>query len=231
MKSVATVIVCETSATVHRRGDRSTFTMEAGCWESNETFSFAKFRNWAHSLEYEWIFWIDTDEGINKALRERIYSLAENAPPEVGGFLFLQAGLDRHPCLYGGEPIFACNQQVRLYRNKPEFYWEGHAHEQIRHTIYEAGYSIEKANVVISHYGYDVPDDVLIAKLKRNIDLMARWLDENDSSHVLFDFYLERYERDVEACRRAMDYQCAKAAISHQLRYEHKRSEDAQRTS
>ena len=61
--------------------------------------------------------------------------------------------------------------QVRLFRRDPALRWEYRVHEQILISIRRAGHDLRRTDVVISHSGFQTPDD---SKLNRNLSLLLR---------------------------------------------------------
>lgn len=168
-----------------------------------DKFSFATARNLCGMLATkEWIFWIDCDEYLCEQQHEGIAEATVRHGGGVGGFMCGQASLSCYKTLIGEstENEFYNIAQLRMYRNLPEFYWEGHAHEQIAHTIRGAGYSVIDTTITVVHNGYSGDPAKLKAKLQRNTDLIGRWLAEPASKeHGLYTFYRDTYVRDITA--------------------------------
>ena len=165
-------------------------------------FSFAQARNLCGQMATkEWIFWMDCDEYLCEQQHEGIAEATLRHGGGVGGFMAGQASLSCYKKLIGeaNENEYFNIGQLRMYRNTPEFYWEGYAHEQIAHTIRGAGYSIVDTTITIAHNGYSGDPEVLKKKLVRNTTLIGRWLAENNEEHGLHTFYRDTYVRDLTA--------------------------------
>jgi hypothetical protein len=165
-------------------------------------FSFSAARNMCHAMATcEWIFWIDCDEMLAHAQHDGIRYAAMGHGAGVGGFHAAQAHMTRYPQMLGGECEYASVKQLRLYRNAPGLRWEGYAHEQIAHTVRGAGYSIVDTSLVVIHNGYSEDDGALIQKLRRNADLIGRWLADH-KTHELRTFYEDLYVRELSSLRQ-----------------------------
>lgn len=110
-------------------------------WNNN----FAEARN--HCLKYantNWVLIIDADETIELTnlkyndLNEKIGGIKINIKN------YIDNKLDK----------FSTHQYTRIFRNKPEFRFEGIIHEQISESILKCGYEIIESDIEITHYGY-----------------------------------------------------------------------------
>lgn len=164
-------------------------------------FSFAAARNYCGMMATkEWLFWIDCDELLAHAQHDGIAYAATSAGPGVGGYYAGQLSLSRFPTIIEGKPgEYHAEKQLRMYRNHPGVYWEGHAHEQIAHRIRACGYTTIESSIGIVHNGYSLDDATIVSKVKRNYTLIGRWLQENNETHELYTFYRQTLGRDLQA--------------------------------
>ena len=58
----------------------------------------------------------------------------------------------------------------RLFRNNPKAEFTGRVHEQIIPSLQKLGYQFKSSNIEIIHLGYNVTEDVIKEKAKRNLE-------------------------------------------------------------
>lgn len=110
-------------------------------WNNN----FADARNYC--LKYatsDWILIIDADETIDLT-NLKLNELNE----KIGG---IKVNIKNY--IDDKFEKFSSHQYTRIFRNKPEFRFEGVIHEQISESILKCGYEIIESSVEITHYGY-----------------------------------------------------------------------------
>lgn len=180
--------------------ERQTIRSREWKWKKGQ-FSFAKARNLCHEMATkDWAFWIDCDELLCEAQHDGIEYATAAHGGGVGGFHCGQASMTRYTTLAsGGDPEYINIKQLRLYRLGCGFAWEGHAHEQIAHSVRGAGYSVVDTTITVIHNGYSQSDAELANRLKRNAKLIGRWLYENDEAHELAAYYRGVYVRELSA--------------------------------
>ncbi len=115
----------------------------------------------------DWIFWIDADEWLDEANRERLRELFSRQEWENAAYLMQQLSTTDDP--YGSRVAV---DHVRLFRRNPALRWEYRVHEQILLSIRRAGHDLRRTDVVISHLGYQAPDSSE-RKLRRNLRLLV----------------------------------------------------------
>lgn len=136
---------------------------------------FSQARN--ESLKYatgEWIFILDADEELPAETAARLKELATTTGVEAWIFTIVnhidpETGLrTRHP-------------NLRLFRNRKEYRFEGKVHEQVKGSILRAnpGAVISYSGLTINHYGYNRAARERHAKTKRNIALLYQALTDN----------------------------------------------------
>lgn len=141
---------------------------------------FAIARN--EALKYstgQWILYLDADERIYRdnldvvKLKNDLIIADEN----LGGIILTiesdhrtsSGSIEHHR---GGYP--------RLFRNLgyPKVYFKGRVHEQITPSLMENGLGMVKSDIKIIHKGYDIPEELMQKKLKRNYTLLLRHVQE-----------------------------------------------------
>ncbi len=166
------------------------------------TGDFAAARNF--SLEQargEWIMYLDADEELVAEDTPRVRPLL--ARPGVDGYLM------RCVNFLGEDPDAAAvvHPQFRLFRNRPEYRFQGEIHEQILSVVTAAGGRVEVAPVRIYHYGYQRRACHANEKPRRNIEIIEERLRRDpDDSFMRFSLGME-YMRLGEFERALAEYQ------------------------
>ncbi|MDI3257377.1 MAG: glycosyltransferase [Kyrpidia sp.] len=122
----------------------------------------------------EWILVLDADEILEHGGSERLRTVVRS---EDGEAVLLQICHEPGP----GQGIAVINPVVRLFRNRPEYRFEGRIHEQIAPSICrarpDAGFVV--SDIRIRHLGYH-PDVVTTRnKIARNLRLLQQELRDN----------------------------------------------------
>jgi glycosyltransferase involved in cell wall biosynthesis len=170
-------------------------------WDGN----FARARNvgLGHATG-DWVLVLDADEELG-AGKEQLRDLLETSSDAEAYFL---------PIInYAG----AGDQQVRtsvlrLFRNRPEYRFEGAIHEQVLPTIQKRGGAIGLAPVTIEHYGYLDAEIERQGKVKRNLAIALAEVEKRpEDTLALYGLgmeYLrsEEYEMALQAFKRSMEH-------------------------
>jgi tetratricopeptide (TPR) repeat protein len=145
--------------------------------------SFAAARN--ESLQHatgEWIFWLDADERIDEANRQKLHRLLSELPKENHAYMMCQQST--------ADPLTGAVlvvDQVRLFRKLPGVFWRYRCHEQIFMTLKEQGAREVPTDIVIGHLGYEEPT-LHRRKRQRNLRLLQQELEQNPRApFVLFN--------------------------------------------
>jgi len=141
---------------------------------------FAKTRN--KSLEYargKWILVLDADEEIPPETGSSLRKLARARNIEAYTFIIVSpssstAGAKQHK-----------NINIRMFKNSPDYKFEGALHEQIKPSILKAyGENvIAHTNLIIYHYGYCQDLVNKKAKTLRNIEILKKMLASNPNDN------------------------------------------------
>ncbi|MFW5980295.1 MAG: glycosyltransferase [Halanaerobiales bacterium] len=139
---------------------------------------FSKARN--KSLEYatgEWILYLDADEYLPLKTAEGLRELVKDNTITAWIFSIIS------PINESGDVNKHIN--IRLFRNKKEYYFKGKIHEQIKASILKNNpeESIVNSNLEIYHTGYRIDLPNRREKTLRNIRILKKELSakENDS--------------------------------------------------
>ncbi|MBM7854296.1 glycosyltransferase involved in cell wall biosynthesis [Desulfohalotomaculum tongense] len=147
-----------------------------GRWEND--FSKARNESKKHARG-EWILYLDADEEITPETGEKIRRLAENK--RVEGYTF---SIINYTASDKNSP-----QQIginlRMFRNKPNYRFEGAVHEQIKSSILRENPAaqIVHSGLSILHHGYCTDNPRRQQKTRRNIEILEKVLAQNPQDH------------------------------------------------
>lgn len=141
---------------------------------------FAAARN--ESLKHsngKWILYLDADERIDRSILniDKLRNDLKSADNNLGGIIVtiesdhsnMDGSSEKHR---GGYP--------RLFRNLgfPKIYFKGRVHEQITPSLMENNLGMMKSDIKIIHEGYNIPEELMQKKLKRNYTLLLKHVQE-----------------------------------------------------
>jgi glycosyltransferase involved in cell wall biosynthesis len=153
----------------------------------------------------DWIFWLDADEQLDQANREKLRALLLDLELENAAYLMQQLSATDDP--YGSRVAV---DHVRLFRRDPALRWEYRVHEQILLSIRQAGHDLRRTDIVISHLGYQGPGSSE-RKLRRNLPLLQRQADERPDDPItlyhlgLANQRLGRHDEALPQLRRSLE--------------------------
>jgi tetratricopeptide (TPR) repeat protein len=144
---------------------------------------FAAARN--ESLRHatgDWIFWLDADERLDQANRQKLRTLFANLPNANVAYTMTQRS-ELEASTYSAAQV----DHVRLFRNHPQIRWQYRVHEQILGAVRRSGGELRRTDVVIEHAGFHDPT-CQEAKVERNLRLLEREAAEHpNDAFVLFN--------------------------------------------
>ena len=139
------------------------------------TDSFAEARNVSFDAATgDWVMYLDADEVLVSEDAERLRALTGHTWREA-------FYLVRNNHVGGTDDGYATTDNVlRMFRNRPQYRFEGRVHEQISHRLprYAPG-RIHQTTVQVQHYGYLETVRSAKAKSQRNIELLHKQSDES----------------------------------------------------
>jgi glycosyltransferase involved in cell wall biosynthesis len=143
--------------------------------EHEWTDSFADARNISFDAATgDWMMFLDADEVLVSEDAERLRALT--------GHTWREAFYLAETSYVGGtgDGFATVDNILRMFRNRPQYRFEGRVHEQISHTLprYAPG-RIHQTTVRVEHYGYLETVRGSKAKSQRNIDLLRKQSDES----------------------------------------------------
>jgi glycosyltransferase involved in cell wall biosynthesis/tetratricopeptide (TPR) repeat protein len=129
--------------------------------------SFAAARN--ESLRHaagEWIFWLDADDRLDAANRDKLHKLFDGLSDINAAYVL------KCLCLPSGESHTpTAVDHVRLFRNHPAIRWEHRVHEQILPAVRGLQGEVRFTDIVIHHTGY-MDKALRSRKLERDLRLL-----------------------------------------------------------
>jgi len=144
--------------------------------------SFAAARNEAlRHATGTWIFWLDADDRLDEANREKLRQLIASLQAELIGFSMKCRCIS--DAARDGETVV---DHVRLFPNHPGIRWRFRVHEQILGTLRDQGGVVRWVDVVVHHVGYSDPT-LRRQKLERDLRLLL--LQEQDEPGHAFTLF------------------------------------------
>jgi glycosyltransferase involved in cell wall biosynthesis len=143
---------------------------------------FAAARNEAlRQARGRWILWLDADDRLDEANRDRLRQLLANLPDEHVGFVM------KCRCLPDAAGVETEVDHLRLFRKLPGVSWTFRVHEQILPSIRASGGEVRGTDVVIYHTGYQDPA-LRERKLQRDLRLLQmEQAEQPDHPFTLFN--------------------------------------------
>jgi tetratricopeptide (TPR) repeat protein len=136
--------------------------------EREWTGSFSDARNVSfEAATGDWIIYLDADEVLVTEDTERLRALTGQVWREA--FYLVETSYTGEL----GDGAAVTNSALRVFRNRPQYRFEGRLHEQIAHNLptYAAG-RIGHSSVRVEHYGYLGAVRDAKEKSRRNLDLL-----------------------------------------------------------
>jgi glycosyltransferase involved in cell wall biosynthesis/predicted Zn-dependent protease len=154
--------------------------------EREWTGSFADARNASFDAATgDWVMFLDADEVLVDGEAERLRAFTGRTWREA--FYLVETNFTGEL----GDGTAVTHNALRVFRNRPEYRFEGRIHEQIAHRL-PGGLPerLEASDVRVEHYGYlgvvrDAKD-----KSRRNIELLERQRDEAEDDSGFLHFNL-----------------------------------------
>ncbi len=163
---------------------------------------FSAARNFALSKSTgEWILYLDADE-----------RLSENSLEELRNIISINKKIGVN-CIVNNIDEYSGNskkmQYIRLFKNEPEIYFTGKAHEQILESLIKNNYEIINSKIEIIHLGYNLPKEELKVKASRNIELLLDEYKNSGSSYYAYQIgntysVMEDFEKAYEYYHAAL---------------------------
>ena len=144
-------------------------------WQND--FSLA--RNFAlEKSTGDWVLYLDADERLTPESVQELRRLTK--ADEHCGYEVTLRSVDE----LGGRPNIM--RYIRLFRNLPGVHFTGRIHEQILDSLSQLGYTIKPSGIEILHLGYNVQEDQLKEKARRNLDLLLQEYNSAPGGYIAF---------------------------------------------
>ncbi len=201
------IILVDTGSTDRTKKVANDFNVRLVDFAWIDSFSAARNACLGHARG-DWIFYLDADECLDEANREKLRALLGGLGKENTAYLMTvrsRLAKDREP------PVAVA--RVCLFRNRPEHRWKYRVHEQILPALLATGASVHATEVVIEHAGYA---DAALGwrKLERNLHLLQRDLgDHPEDPFVLL--YLGWSYLDLGQAAEALPFLCHAQERAH----------------
>ncbi|WP_169332843.1 glycosyltransferase [Effusibacillus pohliae] len=184
--AVDEIIVVDTGSTDGTAAVARRFGADVFCVSWRDDFAYARNQG-VDRASGDWILFLDGDEELDPDDREKLRLCAQH--PEFEAF-FLQI----HNYIGDGSQGATINPVLRLFKNRPEYRFEGRIHEQIAASICrhkpEAAFHI--TDIKIHHYGYQQETVRKKDKIHRNLKLLQQMLAEKpDDPFTLYNMGVE----------------------------------------
>lgn len=140
-------------------------------WEGG----FASMRNQAlQRAACPWILVLDADEYLESASADAIMELLHN--PMADGYQLVARNLSAP----GDAVDWYDTPVLRLFRNRPEYRFEGRLHEQVSPSISCSGGRIVATTITFIHTGYQQAKAQGSSRVARNLALLESMIAEDD---------------------------------------------------
>jgi tetratricopeptide (TPR) repeat protein len=162
------VIVVDTGSTDETRELAGKLGAKVSYFPWEDDFSAARNES-LRQASGQWILWLDADDRIDEANREKLRDLLGRLPAEPRGFVMKTVSPPSHstaPSMVISHPrLFPAHSGIR---------WEGRVHEQIAPSLERLGVPLEMVDITIQHVGYQ---EASLQQRKANRDLRLLRID------------------------------------------------------
>lgn len=169
------IIVVDTGSTDNTKDIAAKYTDKIYNFEWND--DFADPRNFSlEQAKNKYILVIDCDERlINPVL---LLDTIKKIPENVGGLMVKVISYNNQK---EGKDVYN-SKMIRLFKNNPNFKFEGIIHEQIANSIINSGFKLIDSGIEFIHEGYNYDALTMNKKQKRNLDLLIRQTQSNPNN-------------------------------------------------
>ena len=171
------IIIIDTGSTDKTIEIAKKFNAKIFTYKWNDDFSAARNYSLEH-CNYDWVLYLDADERLSE---KSINEIKEIVKSENNKAYFCKVininKLTQRPALM---------DYVRLFSNKKSIKFVGKIHEQIEPSLIKNNIEIKKSDIEIIHLGYNVSEDKLLDKAKRNLTLLLSEYEKEKTSYYAY---------------------------------------------
>lgn len=151
----------------------------AKIFQFNWINDFSAARNFALSKSTgDWILYLDADETLDPGSKEKLKDICKtNYNHGVRCKIYNVDDINKKPKL---------QSYTRLFKNSSGIEFRGKAHEQIDASLIEKNYKIIDSDILIYHFGYNIPKQAIKEKAQRNLKLLLNDYESNPSGYNAF---------------------------------------------
>ena len=173
-----------------------------------DDFSAARNESLKHARG-RWIYWTDSDDTIDEVNGRKLRELAYgNHQPNIAGY-----AMQVHCPLSNddGSSDHTVVDQVKMFHNHPQIYFEGRMHEQVLMPIRRLNGEVGWTDIYVVHSGSDTSREGRQRKCDRDLRILKLDLaDRPDHPFVLFNFGMtytdmEEYEEALKWLHRCLE--------------------------
>ncbi len=213
---VAEIIVVDTGSTDRTKEVAAHFGARVYDFAWVDDFAAARNESLRHATG-DWIFWLDADDRLDDANRQRLRNLLASLHEDATAYVMkVRSGSNRA----GGSATEV--DHVRLFRRHPALAWQYRVHEQILPAIRRLGGQVHWTDIVIEHTGYEDPA-LSQRKLMRNLHLLQlEDAERPDDPFTLFNLgwtyqELGQIAESLPLLRRSLERSLPDASIVRKL--------------
>ncbi|OGU33966.1 MAG: hypothetical protein A2068_05390 [Ignavibacteria bacterium GWB2_35_6b] len=171
------IVIVDTGSTDNSLKIAEKYNAKIFHFDWNNDFSAA--RNFALlNSRGDFILYLDADERLSKDSVAELKKLTNGN--KLAGY---KCTVESPSQVSGSSNVM---KYVRLFANHPRIKFTGKAHEQIEDSLREKNFQIYDSNIKIIHLGYDVSEEELKTKAKRNLELLQKDYENNPSGYNAF---------------------------------------------
>ena len=140
---------------------------------------FAAARNFAlkHSTG-DWILYLDADERLTPKSKEEILFLTKDR--NLNAYNCRLLNIDEH----NNRP--SVMTYARLFPNDKNIRFKGAIHEQIESSLLKNKIPVKESGIEIIHVGYNVSNEGLKLKAKRNLEILLKEFEKNKTGYYAY---------------------------------------------
>jgi tetratricopeptide (TPR) repeat protein len=171
-----------------------------------DSFCAARNESLRHASS-DWCFWMDADDRLDDVNRSKLKAFLAALKDENAAYVV------KCRCTPDSSGTATVVDHVRLFRNRPDIYWEFRVHEQVLPSVRRSKGDVRWADIEVLHTGYS---DRALRRRKLERDLRLLHLEEQEHpEHPFALFNLGSVYRDLGQYAQALPLLCRSVELSH----------------